>query len=976
LTKQYRRFHPYPQRCEVRALLSKATTPLSRAIVTSLIVALAYGSGVVAEVRAQPIQPDSTSTAPSTSRLVVGVVQSPDNADQWTAIVERLEVADIAYRVIDWQQVGQNTVFADVTILFLPDVEEITSGQVLALQNWINRGGGVIVSGPTGRNASSGVQRSLQSLFGAYWVSALSEPVRLQPTVLNSQRWLREGDTDSQIMGGSLVPTDLASQSVATWGNVQSTNSSSSAARTDSATNTVAIVTTRQTVFLGWRWGNAESSSIDFDSRWLRAALSRFEVLPPVIAAPAPASAQTPTVQAPVAPARATSEPVATERTATQPPMPPRSTSPPRLLPPLPPAAPDRQLGGQSAPPGLRVEPGAAPITIVDSIAMQRELENLIGRFESALLAASSAEVDLATMPQPKANEDENAEGGLLSETRTESEWSEQGLTASTTDGLLPIAAERQVATGLDNPILQEVRQKQKAFADLLRQQDYAAAREQWLQARQLLWDNFPTDRAFAPTEIRAVWLDRETIVAARSRQGLARIFDRLAAAGINTVFFETVNAGFPIYPSRVAPQQNPLTRQWDPLEAAVELAHERGMELHAWVWTFAVGNEAHNRVVNLPLAYPGPIVSEHPDWASYDRQGNLILAGQEEAFLDPANPAARRYLLQLFEEIVTRYDVDGLQLDYIRYPFQSASATRTQGYGRAARQQFQQRTGVDPITLLPERDRELWQQWTEFRVSQINSFIAETSELVRRLDSDLILSAAVFSMPTQERIQKIQQNWEVWAQQGDVDMIVVMTYATDTDRLQQLATPWLTEATVDLGDTLVLPGILLLDLPDQAAFDQIQALRDLPSGGYALFAMAHLHDNLQGMLHRTQGTNASDAIPYRQPLTAAADRFASLQREWNFLLNRDQLWMREHDLQDWQTQTEALQAAFAELADNPSDRQLQKTQELLQTFQANFDSWMYSQSLTQTYRVQTWKHRLVTIANLLDYGSRTAVER
>jgi uncharacterized lipoprotein YddW (UPF0748 family) len=889
------------------------------------------------------------------SPLVVGVVQSADNADQWQDIVERLEVAGIAYRVINWQQVDQNTVFdqgaGQITVLFLPDVEGITPGQVLALQNWINRGGGVIVTGPVGREAAAGVQRSLRSLLGAYWVDSLAEPVRLQPTVINSQRWLRDGDTESQIMGGSLIPTDLGSQSVATWSVSGSVSGSVTA-------NTVAIVTTQQTVFLGWRWGRTEASSIDFDSRWLRAAISRFEGVPPVIAAAesgselARSAGPSARVLSPSAP------PVSNPQVLRQSPPSPQS---PRPLPPLLPPRP----ADQAAPAGLRVEPGSAPISIVDSIAMQRELANLIGRFESTLLAVNSADMDLTAL-QTKSH---STHTDSMAEIGGEQDRTAHRLMAST-DTALSIATESQTSAGLDDPILQAARQKLKAFTDLVRQQDYAAAREQWLQARQLLWDNFPTDRAFAPSEIRAIWLDRETIVASRSRQGLAKIFDRLAESGINTVFFETVNAGYPIYPSQVAPEQNPLTRRWDPLSDAVNLAHDRNMELHAWVWTFAAGNEAHNRVVNIPLHYPGPIVAAHPDWASYDQQGNLILPGQEEAFLDPAHPAARRYLLQLFEEIVTRYDVDGLQLDYIRYPFQNASVGRTQGYGSAARQQFQRLTGTDPITLSPGRDRSLWQQWTEFRVNQVNSFVAETSELLHRLNPNLILSAAVFPMPTQERIQKIQQNWEVWAQRGDIDLIVPMTYAEDTNRLQQLATPWLNEANVDLGSTLVLPGIMLLRLSEQSVFDQIQALRDLPSGGYSLFAVAHLNDSLQGILHRTQGKE-SEPIPYRKPFTAATDRFRALQREWNFLLSQEQLWMREHDLEEWHHQTERLQTALTTLSDQPSARHLQQTQELLQAYQSDFGGWMHSQSLTQNYRVQTWENRLVTIANLLDYGER-----
>ncbi|MFM6157656.1 MAG: glycoside hydrolase family 10 protein, partial [Sphaerospermopsis kisseleviana] len=142
-----------------------------------------------------------------------------------------------------------------------------------------------------------------------------------------------------------------------------------------------------------------------------------------------------------------------------------------------------------------------------------------------------------------------------------------------------------------------------------------------------------------AQPEVRAVWLDRGTIVNAGNEEGLKKIFDRLAKAGINTVFFETVNASYTIYPSEVAPQQNPLIKDWDPLASAVKLAHARGMELHAWVWTFAAGNSRHNQIIGVSSDYPGPVLATNPDWANYDQRGRMIPVGQTKPFLDPANP-------------------------------------------------------------------------------------------------------------------------------------------------------------------------------------------------------------------------------------------------------------------------------------------------------------------------------------------------
>ena len=937
-------------------------------------------------LQATLVQATPPSAEAAQSNLVIGVVQSEANADQWQAIVSRLDAANVRYQVINWETVDQTTPFDGVSIVFLPSVAAISSEQVLALQNWVNRGGGVIASGTTGQESSAGVRRALQSLLGAYWDASLSQPVTLRPIVLNSQRWLREGDTETSVIGGTLIPTGLGSESIATWNSTEDGNGSSNQTTASNTRNAVAMVITRQTIFLGWQWGDTATSSSNFDVSWLSALLSHFQGVS-VLAANTPSTNQP---RQSTTPPQFNTPPAPAPTPSTSSPHPPanprpnqsaaRPSSPAPLLPPPATFEPDEE----SAPPGLVVQPGALPISIVEAIAMRQELENLIGRFESALLAAEAvANNSVALEP------DESPSGN---------EVPAANLTASADETTLVLADSSEQTKQEDsnpansnpprnsqdshpnNQILQEARAKLATFSELVRQRNYEEARNQWLEARQLLWEHLPTDRPLAQTEIRAIWLDRGTIVEAGSKAGLAEIFDRLAAAGINTVFFETVNAGYPIYPSEVAPQQNPLTRRWDPLEAAVELAHERGMELHAWVWTFAAGNEAHNDIINLPHSYPGPILSANPDWAGYDNRGNLILAGQEEPFLDPANPAVRRYLLSLYEEIITRYDVDGLQLDYIRYPFQNPNAGRSHGYGIAARQQFQLLTGVDPINISPSSGRsgtnDLWQQWVDFRVEQVNSFVAETADLIDRLRPEVVLSTAVFAMPEEERIRKIQQNWEVWAREGDVDLIVPMTYAADTNRLQQLASPWLTEETADLGAAIVIPGIRILNLSDAMVFDQIQALRDLPSGGYALFATAHLHENLQGILNRTQGVNQEDPIPYREPFAAAADRFNALQREWSFLLSQDQLWIRDREQETWQSETDALQQALNNLAENPSDRNLQAAREKLQAYQTNFEDWMYLQSLTQGYRIRTWQNRLTTIGQLLEYGDRAVLNQ
>jgi uncharacterized lipoprotein YddW (UPF0748 family) len=579
------------------------------------------------------------------------------------------------------------------------------------------------------------------------------------------------------------------------------------------------------------------------------------------------------------------------------------------------------------------------PISRKDVIALQQELKNLIGRVESAHVAALASSKDKEKIPY----------------------WQRINLKKSSDSNI----------SSLEKTLI-EAKELVNNIPTLISQKNYGIVRQKWLNIKKELWAKFPVDKRVSQPEIRAVWLDRETIVNAKNEVGLAKVFDRLARAGINTVFFETVNASYTIYPSQVAPAQNPLIKNWDPLASAVKLAHRRGMELHAWVWTFAAGNTLHNQIIGVDYNYPGPVLVANPDWANYDNRGRMIPVGQTKHFLDPANPEVREYLLKLYKEIVTRYKVDGIQLDYIRYPFQDPFAGRIYGYGKAARAKFKQQTGIDPITISP-RQRSLWKKWTDFRTEQINSFVAEVSQMLRDEKRSLILSVAVFPIQEYERVQKIQQHWEVWARNGDVDVIVPMTYAANTPSFQRLAKPWTNSK--KLGATLLVPGIRLLSLPALGAFDQLQLVRDLPVSGYALFAMDNFDNELEQLLSSTQGKiqrSYVEPIPQRQPFRTAAFRYAALRQEWELFSENYQQFSESATVRaDFKTYSQQLQNALNQLAALPSASNFVSARGELTRFQAKFKTWMSTLEKEDPYRVQVWENRLLTIERLLRYGER-----
>lgn len=508
-----------------------------------------------------------------------------------------------------------------------------------------------------------------------------------------------------------------------------------------------------------------------------------------------------------------------------------------------------------------------------------------------------------------------------------------------------------------------------KAMPNLIQAGRYSEVRTNWQQIRQGLWKDYPTEPLTALPEVRAIWLDRGTIVAAGSEQGLSRIFDRMAASSVNTVFIETVNAGYTIYPSQVAPQQNPLTRNWDPLASAVKLAKERRMEIHAWVWVFGVGNRRHNILVGKPKNYIGPVLEAHPQWANREQDGD-IFAPEGKTFLDPANPEVQNYLLRLYREIVTKYDVDGLQLDYIRYPREELG--REQGFGTAGRQKFKQVTGIDPNQISPS-DRSLWWIWTQFRAQQVSEFVAKVSKEMRKTKPRLILSAAVFPWEPLRRFNRIQQNWEAWTARGDLDLLVPMTYVPETSRfVRQHVQPVI--AGVGKSPVLVLPGVLIRDMPDLELLDQLQAVRDLSSTGYALFAAEHLRPSFEGILKNNRANQSSKILPFRQPIMAAQIRYGDLRREWQALLEKNNFWLRGSSLNGFKKEADILEQALENLNRKPDLAKLQTAKSSLDRLITGLPNWLRIEKLERPYRVTTWQNRLQAIASILRFSANRTI--
>ena len=180
-------------------------------------------------------------------------------------------------------------------------------------------------------------------------------------------------------------------------------------------------------------------------------------------------------------------------------------------------------------------------------------------------------------------------------------------------------------------------------------------------------------DVDYPKREERAVWLATiggidwprtKAIDAAsteRQKQELIAILDKLQRANINAVILQTRIRGSVIYPSDIETWDETITGRagrapsYDPLAFAIEECHKRGMELHTWLVSIPLGTAQRQR------SYGTKSVTRH--------HANLTKTVGGEVFMIPGQPGTADYIASIAREIVERYDVDGINLDYIRYP-------------------------------------------------------------------------------------------------------------------------------------------------------------------------------------------------------------------------------------------------------------------------------------------------------------------
>jgi uncharacterized lipoprotein YddW (UPF0748 family) len=272
---------------------------------------------------------------------------------------------------------------------------------------------------------------------------------------------------------------------------------------------------------------------------------------------------------------------------------------------------------------------------------------------------------------------------------------------------------------------------------------------------------------------------------ALKTRAGIAEVVDELAAADANTIVAQVARRYDAYYRSELLPRTpDPnLEPDLDVLEELIRLAHDRGMEVHAWLTVAPTWHHVYDDLPApdrwLPPAH-GRTAPEAQRWVTRN------IDGEWSEYLDPALPQVGDYLVGAVAEIATKYPVDGIHLDYVRY------ASERHGYHPAALARYADETGR---TGTPAPDDVAWSNWRRERTTELMTRVAST---MNDIDPDLTLSAAVIawgegpggpSTPGFEATRTYRealQDWPLWAREGLVDVIMPMVYFREGDDQQR----------------------------------------------------------------------------------------------------------------------------------------------------------------------------------------------
>lgn len=363
--------------------------------------------------------------------------------------------------------------------------------------------------------------------------------------------------------------------------------------------------------------------------------------------------------------------------------------------------------------------------------------------------------------------------------------------------------------------------------------------------------------------EVRALWVVRTTLT---SPSAIATMVAAAKTSGFNTLLVQVRGRADAYYQNATEPRAASLATQpaFDPLAVTIARAHEAGLSVHAWVNVNLVSS-----VNELPAARDH-VIYRNPEWLMVPRAlaedlavvnprspeylGRLARYVRAEAseveglYLSPIPSGSAHYTLRVVRDIVQRYDVDGVHLDYIRYPTdefdyspQSLLEFRRDVIADLTpveRRKYDAKLAISPLIYadaFPDR-------WRAFRTGRLTALVTQLKDAIKGVRPAAIVSAAVVPDPTEAAVHRLQ-DWREWLARDLLDVLCPMAYTTDAN----VFTAQIAAARELAGTRPVWAGIGAYRLSPAQIVSAIQSARQQGAGGVILFSYDSLTDPARG---------------------------------------------------------------------------------------------------------------------------------
>jgi uncharacterized lipoprotein YddW (UPF0748 family) len=315
---------------------------------------------------------------------------------------------------------------------------------------------------------------------------------------------------------------------------------------------------------------------------------------------------------------------------------------------------------------------------------------------------------------------------------------------------------------------------------------------------------------AQARAEYRGYWVDTFN-TALNNHNDVVAVVNNATASNSNAIFVQVRRRGDSWYLNSLEPKPDfvPIEENFDPLADLINVAHSRGVEVHAFVIMSAIWSKnptfAPTATLGPPID-PNHVFNRH---GGYDPVTKTIIPGPNnwltrsllasipfqghrfgsDFWLDFGHPDAAAYTVDVVMHLIRNYAIDGLHLDRIRYPDFSATGQTPStganiGYNSTSVARFQQHYGIPLGSPPPEPKDAQWAQWRRDQVSNIVRRVYLNAIAIR---PNLKISAATIVYgggPTTESgwnsaeaYWRVYQDWRAWTEEGILDIAIPMNY-------------------------------------------------------------------------------------------------------------------------------------------------------------------------------------------------------